>query len=386
MSPLLVSAQTTTASENPLIAVLTQLVQLLEQELQQLLALHSSTSVTAQPTTNTPTQTTQSTVVAPSTSSNSASQTSSNGGFSVSPLSGAAPLTVGFSEDKETGLGNEVDFGDGSVGELQCGLGLCSVSHTYTIAGTYTAKLGQGGCKVDDTCSINSVVTSKTITVTGTSIASPSATIDPYSLNVNGPLGLGYPEIAITGSALNTSNLYVVLAASSYSGATDWNSVITSNNFLASEHTTVPYTQSYTATFVNPLSAGNYKVFVYDTASHALLASGTLNVKQGAIFTVSPSTVPVGFPGGVSFTAPAFNSGTEYIDFGDGSTSNTPGACSTAKFGNPDAPAGGQPCGDVSGKIVSHVYTSAGIYTVNLYAGNNSTPLAQSVKVTITSQ
>jgi Putative peptidoglycan binding domain len=326
------------------------------------------------------------TTVSPAQPVQPTTPTSNNGGFSVSPLSGAAPLTVSFSEDKETGLGNVVDFGDGSVGELQCGLGLCSVGHTYTIAGTYTAKLGQGGCKVDDTCSINSVVTSQTITVTGASVASPSATIDPYSLNVNGPLSLGYPVIAITGSALNTSNVYVVLLASSYTGATDWNSVIANNNYLASDHTAVPYTQSYTATFVNPLSAGNYQVLVYDTASHALLATGTLNVKQGAIFTVSPSSVPVAFPGGVSFTAPSFNSGAEYIDFGDGTTSNTPGACSTTKFGNADAPLGGQPCGDVSGKIVSHAYTSPGVYTANLYGGTNSAPLAPSVKVTITSQ
>lgn len=63
--------------------------------------------------------------------------------FTAYPLSGPAPLNTVFSSTIG-GDGYVVDFGDGQVGTLwaaQCATCALSAYHTYTLAGTYTAKL-----------------------------------------------------------------------------------------------------------------------------------------------------------------------------------------------------------------------------------------------------
>ncbi|MBI4090811.1 MAG: peptidoglycan-binding protein [Candidatus Komeilibacteria bacterium] len=78
-------------------------------------------------------------------------------GFFASPSSGTAPLSVVFRAAVEWSTMYSVDFGDGQSGSLQnnCpggGIGACgqpTATHTYSNAGTYTARLiksDPGGC------------------------------------------------------------------------------------------------------------------------------------------------------------------------------------------------------------------------------------------------
>lgn len=139
LSPVLASAQrqptsttTATRSNASLIALLTQLVQVLEQELQNLVAQRAGGGIGSKP------------VIPPV-------QISPN--FSASPTSGQAPLSVSFWASGLTAVGGySVAFGDDAIGQIimddnsSCYYGAtCSLngyaSHTYQSAGTYTATL-----------------------------------------------------------------------------------------------------------------------------------------------------------------------------------------------------------------------------------------------------
>ncbi len=81
-----------------------------------------------------------------------------NVGFTASPTSGAAPLTVSFrttAGDEET---YTVEFGDGTSAQMSVieGGAARGVNHTYTSAGTYTAQL----VRKSGTCYINGVAAS----------------------------------------------------------------------------------------------------------------------------------------------------------------------------------------------------------------------------------
>ncbi len=74
----------------------------------------------------------------------------------ATPQSGSAPLVVQFSATVTTPSDYSFDFGDGSWGApSQCAESYpyqCSISHTYTVDGTYTATLykgSAGGCPND---------------------------------------------------------------------------------------------------------------------------------------------------------------------------------------------------------------------------------------------
>jgi PKD repeat protein len=140
LSPALVSAQTTGVSSNAsLIAVLTQLVQLLEQELQQLIA---------------------------------AQQGSTQNGpalLTATPINGAAPLTVEFHINPSEASADQITFGDDKTNVETLGDGpgnSCGdpndseCAHTYTMPGTYTAQIYDVKSEVLGTA---------TITVTGAS-------------------------------------------------------------------------------------------------------------------------------------------------------------------------------------------------------------------------
>lgn len=81
--------------------------------------------------------------------------------FSVSPVSGVAPLTVYFSGSINS-AGYSIDFGDGTTSaDVGCGHGACSgggptsvgVSHTYSATGTYTPKLRRHALSTEANCS-----------------------------------------------------------------------------------------------------------------------------------------------------------------------------------------------------------------------------------------
>ena len=99
-----------------------------------------------------------------------------NQNFSASPTSGQAPLAVHFWATVSGGE-YKVDFGDGTSGGLSGGwcppnpaMGApCSApgaDHTYTSAGTYTARLLQRStCAIDTTCWVP-VLGASTVTIT----------------------------------------------------------------------------------------------------------------------------------------------------------------------------------------------------------------------------
>jgi PKD repeat protein len=119
-SPLVASAQGVSASNASLIAALTALVQILEQELQQLIALQQGSP--------------------------------QNGPalLTATPINGAAPLTVEFHINPSAASANQITFGDDKTNVETLGNGpgnSCGdpneseCAHTYTTAGTYTAQI-----------------------------------------------------------------------------------------------------------------------------------------------------------------------------------------------------------------------------------------------------
>lgn len=107
----------------------------------------------------------------------------SSGTLSASPSSGNAPLAVNFSGSVNS-AGYSIDFGDGTTsGDIGCAHGGCpatsvvsavNVGHTYTAAGTYTAKLRQHFSIVAGNCAgvDCNVVGTVTITVSGGLVSS----------------------------------------------------------------------------------------------------------------------------------------------------------------------------------------------------------------------
>ena len=196
-SPLIVSAQAVNASSNTaLIAALTQLVQTLEQELQQLLAAQGRSSNTSPGQTTMPVNLT----------------------FTATPISGPVPLTVTFSMPVSWAtLGGvsitspstdaNLDTGDGTVysildtSYINCVAAgqksVCKGNHTYTSPGIYTATLR-----------FESGYTLSTQTITVINSGQPSATIDQSSLSQEVVQG-GSPTLA--GAASNTSAVDIYL-------------------------------------------------------------------------------------------------------------------------------------------------------------------------------
>lgn len=98
-----------------------------------------------------------------------------NGTFTATPTSGAAPLTLRFfGSNLDGSLTYRIDYGDGTNGNndtknggpLTPISGVIQIAHTYTSAGTYTAKLiGSKDCGAK---SCEGILGTATITVTGT--------------------------------------------------------------------------------------------------------------------------------------------------------------------------------------------------------------------------
>jgi PKD repeat protein len=174
-SPLLVSAQTVDGSSNAsLMAVLTQLIQILEQELQQLISAQGSSPSTQPQPVPQPTTVPQPQPVP---------QPTTNSSFSASPTSGTAPLSLAFRIQNVPDLVTQysINFGDGSSctgGSASCD----GVTHTYAAAGTYTATLSRNfGCDSATVSNPCGPIASINITVTTTHPPATSFTASPTS-------------------------------------------------------------------------------------------------------------------------------------------------------------------------------------------------------------
>ncbi|OGG54581.1 hypothetical protein A2764_00110 [Candidatus Kaiserbacteria bacterium RIFCSPHIGHO2_01_FULL_55_79] len=128
------------------------------------------------------------------------SDTTTSSNFSASPTSGSAPLAVHFWADV-SGSEYKIDFGDGTSGNLSGGwcppnpaMGApcmaAGADHTYTSAGTYTARLLQKStCAIDTTCWVPVLgASSVTVTVYGTPVNPSTGTFSASPTSGGVPL------------------------------------------------------------------------------------------------------------------------------------------------------------------------------------------------------
>jgi PKD repeat protein len=148
----------------------------------------------------------------------SSSTTSAGTNFSASPTSGAAPLSVQFTSSAPQGdaIGNAVNFGDGTSGNLgfapvcsSCNaLGI--VSHTYVSPGIYTATLTSGACA----CPAGGICNCPAIQILGTAtvtVNSASTASNIQQLNASGSVSLlqgGIAEIRNESFYFTLQNLF----------------------------------------------------------------------------------------------------------------------------------------------------------------------------------
>jgi IPT/TIG domain len=348
-SPLVALAQTANASPSgnsdaQLIAELTQLVQLLEQELQQLIIAHGGSSVS----------------------------------FTASPTSGSAPLSVSFSASGGQNLpGDTVNFGDGTSGTLTAnpvpeyacpqliGTGInsnCqnpvptySVAHTYQSAGTYTATLTSGPCACPASGACNcpnmQVLGSAMVVVSGTTQATPViSSLSPGS----GPVGI---VMTITGSGFTpTGDQIWCMTGCSYSPG-----AISNATDLSSNGTTISYA-------VPGSPAATYTIAVVN--SNGTSNSETFTVTPPTITSLSPSSGPVG---------------TQLTITGTGFTPNDNNQlwCMTGCSYSPGAVPGLISASSNSTSLTYTIPTSpVGIYTIAVVNGQGNTTNSETFTVT----
>jgi PKD repeat protein len=264
-TPLAASAQTSATSNSNLIAILTQLVQLLEQELQQLIAERQNTTP-SQPTT-------------PNT----------GGTFTASPTSGAAPLTVTFNMPaffEINGNNNDawttLDNGDGEVSisgqpstevydNIDCTAAaqdsVCQGSHTYTSPGTYTVALKDFS---------GNVLGTQTITVTASGSQPSAAILSASPASGNAPLTV---EFHISAGSATPASIYF---------GDDKTNIETLGNGLGNSCGD-PNASECAHTYQTP---GTYTAQVYDANSN-LLGTATVTVTGGTVSQTPPTTITV---------------------------------------------------------------------------------------------
>jgi PKD repeat protein len=143
--------------------------------------------------------------------------------FSASPTSGADPLSVQFTSSAPQGgtIGNTVNFGDGTSGNLgfvpvcsSCNA-LGTVSHTYVSPGIYTATLTSGACA----CPAGGICNCPNMQILGTAtvtVNSTSAVSNIQQLNMPGSVSLRQGGIA----EIRNKSFYFTLQGLSPSSAT----------------------------------------------------------------------------------------------------------------------------------------------------------------------
>lgn len=246
--------------------------------------------------------------------------------FSATPMSGAAPLSVQFTDNSKVNSGGSItswkwDFGDGYTSSLK------SPSHTYNAAGVYTATLiasNSGG---------SSQPKSATITVTNT-LKPPVAAFSASPTSGNPPLTVTFTD-------------------QSTESPTSW-----SWNFGDGTTSTI---QGPTHTYS---SAGVYTVTLIASNSDGSSApkTATITVTEAlkppvAAFSAAPTTGTP--PLTVTFTDQSIGLPTSWSwNFGDGTNSNVQ---------NP-----------------THTYYGVGTYTVSLIATNSGGSNSSSSIVNVT--
>jgi hypothetical protein len=204
--------------------------------------------------------------------------TSASTGFTATPASGYAPLTVSFSDlgnisgmnygDGTSCNDNVPDIPAGAPEPLFCHKNNALISHTYTKPGTYviTASRRMPSGMVGQTV----------VTVLDKNSTQASATIDQSSL------GLVSSNPVIRGTASGTKSVEVVLISARYDGYLDWDKVsnyLKDGSVYSAVAIEVPVKSGKWKASLHGLSAGLYNVAVYDaSANYAVLATGSVTV------------------------------------------------------------------------------------------------------------
>ena len=265
-------------------------------------------------------------------------QTTPPPNFSVSPTSGPAPLPVNFSypitaDNDNSNSVMTVNFGDGTSGQMSqhsigapcssdsasCPRGSWNVFHTYTSAGTYTARLLGPGCDSvpgQISClSVRPVLGTVTITVGG-QLTGTTATA---SIDQTTVASAAYMNVAgsftVSGSASNIvappfggisagiPRLAVAAMKSSYAGPLDWSSIgLTAGNWdyryggdthnlASSEAKVTGGAWSAKLEFKNALS-GQYKVLVFAPCANGGFNSCVPRLLASKSVTITPAPAP----------------------------------------------------------------------------------------------
>ena len=254
------------------------------------------------------------------------SETALKAVITANALSGSAPLTVGFNASSSTGtIASYVwNFGDGATAT-----GSNTASHTYTTAGTFTAKL-----TVTNASGLTSSVTTA-VTVTGsTSTKPPVAVISSSTAAGQAPL-----TVTFNGSGSTcASNASIASYSWSFGDGSSASGASTSHAFTAAG----TYSTTLTVTDSKGLTSSASTPIVVTAATTTTNKAPTAVVSATPVNGTSPLTVT--FDGSAS----SDTDGTiaSYVwTFGDGSTA--------------------------SGKTATHTYTTAATFTATLQVTDN---------------
>lgn len=263
-----------------------------------------------------------------------------SGNFTATPTSGSAPLAVHFSGTMP-GTSYQLDFGDGSQPVMaqessQCVLGAsnCSVNsisinsdHTYTTAGTYTARV------------TGTVSYPATIVVGGAQQGSLTAT--PAS---------GSAPLSVSFAAVSDGRYYFGGFVIDYGDGSTYGSCGNSPTSLACPSHTYANSGTYTARLMGLGESSGGGVIA--TASVVVSGNGcTSNCNVQATLSASPTSGSA--PLSVNFSTAGIDDNRYFytLDFGDGSTPATMTIYATT---------------------AQHTYTQNGTYTATLKAAPNA--------------
>jgi peptidoglycan hydrolase-like protein with peptidoglycan-binding domain len=292
--------------------------------------------------------------------------TSANvGGYiSVTPITGAAPLTVAIQATVNTtksctGATYEVIYGDNSqpsvitVPNGGCGILSQTFSHKYTTPGTYVVILRAGGHQSTATV----VVTGST---GGTGTSSTNDTFSATPVSGNAPLNVGFSGKANASGSCSPSTYSVQFGDNTSAN------IPVSNCSVSTYAITHGYNSSgnYTARMFR----GSTEVGAVSIAVGGGTGTGTGSTQGGGSFTAD-----LGYGGDVFSVLATFSltsSCTAYdIDWGDGSPHATQGTGSCAT--------------GVTTKEISHTYAGNGTYTITLKRGTGSGQTTDTVGVSV---
>jgi plastocyanin len=300
-----------------------------------------------------------------STTGQSAQTTSTGptvgGLLTVTPLSGAAPLTVNVQTTVNTvdscvGATYVLNFGDGTQSTAiptqsgNCLPQLQSFTHTYTAGGTYTVVLAAGTHQSSATVTVtggsNSGIPADSMQASITSGPAPLTVVFTGTVSSSATLGC-------TGSCSDTINFgdgQIGLVQLPTTAGT-WQSYVVDHTYAAAG--------SYTAQLESVTGAALGNAIAITATTPASQTGGSYGI---VTITTTGSTLPVATSANIALPA----CGAYEINWGDSSALTT---------GTGGCVAGG------TTTSVSHSYTAAGSYTVSLEDGNGNVKATSGVTI-----